>query len=95
MTGLAALGLLLDAGASPDAESGGVGAEGTPLCAAACWGHTETVRELLAHGADPRLREDQGAGLSPLDWANAGPHPETAALLIAAGAAPSEHAARP
>ncbi|MFD0059023.1 ankyrin repeat domain-containing protein [Streptomyces sp. NPDC127168] len=79
--------LLLEAGASPDAESRGVGAEGTPLCAAACWGHAETVRELLAHGADPGLREDHGAGRSPLDWANDGPHPETAALLIAAGAA--------
>ncbi|AQS68600.1 ankyrin repeat domain-containing protein [Streptomyces pactum] len=80
--------LLLDSGASPDAESGGIGAEGTPLCAAACWGHTETVRELLAHGADAGLREDHGTGRSPLDWANEGPHPETAALLIAAGAAP-------
>ncbi|WP_121748088.1 ankyrin repeat domain-containing protein [Streptomyces sp. E2N166] len=80
--------LLLEAGASPDTESGGIGAEGTPLCAAACWGHTETVRQLLAHGADPALREDHGTGRSPLDWANDGPHPETAALLIAAGGAP-------
>ena len=79
-------GLLLAAGASPDAESSGIGAEGTPLCAAACWGHTETVRELLSHGADPNAREDHGTGWSPLDWASNGPHPETAALLIAAGA---------
>ena len=79
-------GLLLAAGASPDTESSGIGAEGTPLCAAACWGHTETVRELLAHGADPNVREDHGAGWSPLDWAGNGPHPETAALLSAAGA---------
>ncbi|MFD6321408.1 ankyrin repeat domain-containing protein [Streptomyces sp. NPDC058442] len=78
--------LLLEAGACPDTESRGVGSEGTPLCAAACWGHTETVRELLAHGADPNLREDRGTGCSPLDWANNGPHPETAALLVTAGA---------
>ncbi|MFJ9722698.1 ankyrin repeat domain-containing protein [Streptomyces sp. NPDC101209] len=78
--------LLLAAGAPPDAESGGIGAEGTPLCAAACWGHTEVVRELLAHGADPSLREDHGTGWSPLRWAEHGPHPGTAALLTAAGA---------
>ncbi|MFD4558000.1 ankyrin repeat domain-containing protein [Streptomyces sp. NPDC058469] len=79
-------GLLLSAGASPDTESGGIGAEGTPLCAAACWGHADTVRELLAHGADPNLREDHGTGWSPLEWARRGPHPETVAHLTAAGA---------
>ncbi|MFE0450547.1 ankyrin repeat domain-containing protein [Streptomyces sp. NPDC058914] len=77
---------LLAAGAPPDAESGGLGSEGTPLCAAACWGHTETVRILLAHGADPNLREDHGTGWTPLEWAGAGPHPETVAVLRAAGA---------
>ncbi|WP_329414750.1 ankyrin repeat domain-containing protein [Streptomyces sp. NBC_00704] len=77
---------LLEAGAPPDAESAGVGAEGTPLCAAACWGHVETVRTLLVHGADPGLREDHGTGLTPLEWAAAGPHPETVAVLRAAGA---------
>lgn len=81
--------LLLEAGASPDTESRGVGSEGTPLCAAACWGHTETVRELLSHGADPNLREDYGTGWSPLDWATNGPHPESAELLSAAGANPT------
>ncbi|MFJ3176697.1 ankyrin repeat domain-containing protein, partial [Streptomyces roseus] len=78
--------LLLEAGASPDAESRGIGADGTPLCAAACWGYVDTVRELLAHGADPDLREEDGAGRSPLDWANNGAHPETAALLTSSGA---------
>ncbi|SER23039.1 Ankyrin repeat-containing protein [Streptomyces sp. yr375] len=77
---------LLAAGAPPDAESAGPGAEGTPLCAAACWGHTETVRTLLAHGADPGLREDHGTGRTPLEWATAGPHPETADALRATGA---------
>ncbi|WP_416980247.1 ankyrin repeat domain-containing protein [Streptomyces sp. T028] len=75
---------LLEAGAPPDAESAGLGAEGTPLCAAACWGHTETVRVLLAHGADPALREDRGTGWTPLQWAERGPYPETADLLRAA-----------
>ncbi|WP_062648713.1 ankyrin repeat domain-containing protein [Streptomyces maremycinicus] len=77
---------LLEAGAPPDAESAGPGAEGTPLCAAACWGHLDAVRTLLAHGADPNLREDHGTGLTPLEWAVAGPHPETMAALRAAGA---------
>ncbi|MFI2911382.1 hypothetical protein ACG2OD_24550 [Streptomyces sp. PDY-4] len=60
-------------GASPDTESGGLGSEGTPLCAAASRGHTETERELLAHGADPDLREGLGVGRSPLHRANSGP----------------------
>ncbi|MDK1474300.1 ankyrin repeat domain-containing protein [Streptomyces sp. 549] len=81
--------LLTEAGVFPDAESGGVGSEGTPLCAAACWGHTETVRVLLAHGADPNLREDGGTGWAPLDWANHASRPEAAELLIAAGAHPT------
>ncbi|WUS35228.1 ankyrin repeat domain-containing protein [Streptomyces sp. NBC_01255] len=78
--------LLMEAGASPDTESSGLGSEGTPLCAAACWGHAETVRQLLAHGADPHLREDHGTGQSPLEWANDGPHPDTAEIFRAAGA---------
>ncbi len=78
---------LLGAGADPDTESGH-GTEGTPLCAAACWGHTETVRVLLEHGADPALREDGGTGMSPTEWALAGHHSEVVALLE--GAAPQE-----
>jgi ankyrin repeat protein len=77
--------LLLRAGALPDAESGH-GSEGTPLCGAACWGHVDAVRELLAHGADPNLPEDRGTGWTPLRWARGGPHPQTEAVLVAAGA---------
>ncbi|MER7027245.1 MULTISPECIES: ankyrin repeat domain-containing protein [Streptomyces] len=87
--------LLLGAGAAPDAESSGFGAEGTPLCAAACWGHTATVRVLLAHGADPHLREDHGAGRSPVEWAAEGPHPETVTVLTAAEAATAKSARAP
>ncbi|MFD4631259.1 ankyrin repeat domain-containing protein [Streptomyces sp. NPDC058284] len=79
---------LLRAGARPDTESGGI-TDGTPLCGAAAWGHVATVRELLAHGADPNVREDHGTGSTPLWWARngaSGPHPETEAALIAAGA---------
>jgi len=49
-------------------------------------GHTETVRELLAHGADPDLREDNGTGRSPLDRADNGTRLDTAEVLRAAGA---------
>ncbi|MFF2672110.1 ankyrin repeat domain-containing protein [Streptomyces niveus] len=85
--------LIMEAGASPDTESSGLGSEGTPLCAAACWGHTETIRQLLVHGGDPNLREDHGTGKSPLDWANDGPHPDTAEILRTAGAQPTDHSA--
>ncbi|MFE0178898.1 ankyrin repeat domain-containing protein [Streptomyces sp. NPDC059002] len=79
---------LLRAGALPNTESRGI-TDGTPLCGAAAWGHVATVRELLTHGADPNLREDGGAGSTPLFWARngaSGPHPETEAALVAAGA---------
>lgn len=49
-------------------------------------GHAGAVRELLAHGADPRLCEDGGSGRSPLYWAQREPHPETVRLLEEAGA---------
>jgi ankyrin repeat protein len=54
--------------------------------AAACWGHTDVVPELLSHGADPNLHEDQGTGYSPLEWALRYGHTETADLLRASGA---------
>lgn len=81
--------LLLEAGAPPDAESRGEpGSSGLPLCAAACWDHFGAVRELLAHGADPDRREDDGTAYSPLMWAAVGGHHRTARLLLAADADP-------
>jgi uncharacterized protein len=77
--------LLMEAGARPDTESGR-GDEGLPLCAAAAWGHEEVVRELLAGGADVTLREDHGQGRTALEWAIAGGHSTSEALLRAAHA---------
>lgn len=42
--------MLPAAGADPDRES-----EGLPLCAAASWGHLDTVVALLEGGADPAV----------------------------------------
>ncbi|WP_169314280.1 ankyrin repeat domain-containing protein [Streptomyces piniterrae] len=80
--------LLLEAGASPDEESRGDGSQGLPLCAAACWGHSAAVRELLSHGANPDLREDDGTGFTALLWAATGGHHETVQLLLEADADP-------
>lgn len=80
--------LLLDAGANPNDESRGDG-EGTPLCAAACWGHHDVVTELLAHGADPNQREESRPGYSPLLWASRNGHEEVVRVLLKAGADPN------
>ncbi|MFB6716733.1 MULTISPECIES: ankyrin repeat domain-containing protein [unclassified Streptomyces] len=66
--------------------------EGTPLCAAACRGHTESVHALLPHGTDPNLREDHGMGRSPLQWAMTAPQPETLAVPRAASTRPHDPA---
>jgi RNA polymerase sigma factor (sigma-70 family) len=50
-----------------------------PLHLAAWWGHTETVRLLLAHGADPTAQDWQGK--TPLERARQHGHAETAAVL--------------
>ncbi|WP_329170369.1 ankyrin repeat domain-containing protein [Streptomyces decoyicus] len=80
--------LLLEAGATPDVESRGEGTAGLPLCAAACWDHSGAVRELLAHGADPDRREDDGTSYTALMWAATGGHQRTAELLLEARADP-------
>jgi hypothetical protein len=49
------------------------------------YGHAETARFLLDHGADPNTQNDQGQ--APLHWVSYGPHVEVARLLIERGAA--------
>jgi hypothetical protein len=78
--------LLLRAGADANLLSAGPGGEGTPLCAAACWGYVDVVRSLLAHGATPDQPEDES--WTPLRWASAHGHEAVARELLAAGADP-------
>lgn len=77
--------LLLVAGADPDLRSSDE-SEGTPLCAASCWGFDEIVQALLAHGANPNLPEDDA--WTPLRWAAAHGHADIVRRLLAAGADP-------
>ena len=77
--------LLLSAGADPNLRSGGEG-EGTPLCAASCWGFVGIVHVLLVHGADPNLPEDDI--WTPLRWAAAHGHEDVVRELLAGGADP-------
>ena len=56
----------------------------TGLHSAAKGGHTEIVRLLLAHGADPNARE-AGDHTYPLHWAAAGGYLETVRALLDAG----------
>ncbi|WTW93754.1 ankyrin repeat domain-containing protein [Streptomycetaceae bacterium NBC_01309] len=80
-------GMLVEAGADPNRESGH-GEEGLPLCAAACWGHDEAVRVLLAGGADVNLREDGGFGRTAIQWTTQPgfEQPSTRQILRDAGA---------
>ena len=62
-------------------------AEGTRLSALMCaayFGHTETVKTLLARGAKPDLKD--AAGASAADWASAGSHDAATDALTKAGA---------
>jgi ankyrin repeat protein len=56
----------------------------TGLHEAAKQGHTEAVRILLSHGADPNARET-GDNTYPLHWAAAHRHPEIVRALLDAG----------
>jgi ankyrin repeat protein len=67
---------LLTAGAVPD------------VCAAAAYGMHELLREMLRR--TPELADDLSTGLSPLGWSAYGDEPESARILIAAGATVDE-----
>ena len=83
------VGMVLDAGADANRESGGED-EGTPLCAAASWGQTEIVRLLLQHGADPNAIDTPNKGsMTALGWAERNGHAEVVKLLLEGGARPS------
>ena len=70
--------LLLAAGADPNNQQVH---DNTPLHSAAHLGDTATVEALLAHGADARLRSDDGK--SSADHAREGGHLELARRLEA------------
>lgn len=49
------------------------------------------MRELLAAGADPYRREDNGHGRTATEWAGVGDHRRTLELLLAADGKPAPH----
>lgn len=71
--------LLLDNGSKIDARNTKTGA--TPLNEAAFRGHLDVVELLLARGANVAIKDN--LGLSPVENAVRGNHPETARLLLA------------
>ncbi|MER5884407.1 ankyrin repeat domain-containing protein [Streptomyces sp. NPDC001941] len=82
--------LLLAAGADPARPSGApallAGGGELPLCGAACGGHTEVARALLAAGAPVDQRE--AMGFTALAWAVQQGHTTAVELLLGAGADP-------
>ncbi|MGW2058367.1 ankyrin repeat domain-containing protein [Streptomyces sp. NPDC001840] len=77
--------LLLAAGADPNRASGPEGWD-LPLCGAACGGHTEVVRALLAAGALPDSREE--FDLTAVVWAVRQGFADTVEALLEYGADP-------
>jgi uncharacterized protein len=71
---------LLQHGARINALPPGFDYAGTGLHYAAMDGHRPMVEYLLAHGADPRIK-DQKVSSTPAGWADHGGHPEIKALL--------------
>jgi ankyrin repeat protein len=77
---------LLDAGADVD----GATVQGvTPLMSAAAFGEMESVRLLLARGADPNRRDDSGS--SAADFAGEKGEDEIASLLLGLADKPNNH----
>lgn len=84
---LEALEILLDAGLDPSSRLSRP--FGPTLLHQAAWsGHEMLVRCLLAHGADPTLRDMQYNG-TPSDWARHNGHAQLADLLAAAARGPA------
>jgi len=71
---------LLQHGARINAIPPGFDYAGTGLHYAAMEGHRPMVEYLLAHGADPRIK-DKKVSSTPAGWADQGGHPEIEALL--------------
>jgi len=71
----------------PRRPPAGTGGNRREMVAAAGSGHVETVRALLAAGADPERGDDE-SGETPLHFAAAGGHTAIVTLLIQAGAQP-------
>ena len=90
---LAAVELLLAAGADPDRDAGPRGADKpqglTPLMLAAAAGHADVVERLLAAGGRPERVHASTLGTA-LHRAGHGGHPEVMALLEAAGCDPAQ-----
>jgi ankyrin repeat protein len=74
--------VLLDSGANPNGSSRN---GNTPLLAAAATGHDESVRYLLAKGADPSVTQGQ-SGYSPMHMAAHKDKPFVLQLLAGSGA---------
>lgn len=59
----------------------------TPLMLASFNGHSDVVKILLEHGADPKKTDSQGQ--TALSFAASGPYPHTVELLLKNGADPN------
>jgi len=74
---------LLSAGADVEAQDN---ANWTPILKAARGGHTEIVKMLLEHGANPNVVEHGNGNMTPLIWAASLDNIECVQMLLAHGA---------